>query len=186
VLLACSASAGEALSPDDVHVITVSLEHFLNEDLSWVELVSQTDLPLTGRTDIDIAALTDTNMLGFGFVNNPRLDSAAKHHGQTLSHEIKDNLRSRNVRPVSVDIIAEQSVHFSAAPHNMFGLWFADDFPTARAYVVLWLPGYAKDKESALFSFLFGPRHSPSQAFYKLKKSDNGWEIEWHKLTYYL
>ena len=189
LLLMCSASGGESLSPDDVSVITASLHHFRNADLSWLELISEKDLPVTGRTDIVVAALTDTNTLSF--VNDPTLDGAAKDLRHSLSPQIKKNLRDRNTQPVSVTEISKQSVHFSTASEAQLGgwfarTWFADDFPKARAYVIPWLPGYSKDKNSALLSFMFGPRHHATQAIYSLKRTDKGWKIEWHKFNYYL
>lgn len=63
---------------------------------------------------------------------------------------------------------------------------FADVYPNARAYAGIWLPGYSADKSEAFFSFLFGPRHSPSQACYKLKKTALGWEIAWYKFMLYM
>ena len=63
---------------------------------------------------------------------------------------------------------------------------FADVYPNARAYAGIWLPGYSADKSEAFFSFLFGPRHSPSQACYKLKKTASGWEIAWYKFMLYM
>jgi len=184
VALVCIARASESLSPSDVVVATVCLNHFRQADLSMLELISQKDLPTTGRPDVVIATLTDTNMLDF--LNDPTLDGAAEHTGQSLSRKLKDNLRQRNIQPVSVEAVAKGSPHFSTVPEEKFSWWFADDFPTARAYVVLWLPAYEDDNSSAFFTFLFGPRHHPTQAFYKLKKVHGVWQIDWHKFNYYL
>jgi len=176
--------AGEPLSSNDVSIITTCLEHFRHADLSMLELISRDDTPATSRSNIVVASLSDTNMLTF--LDNPTLDGAAKEKGQRLSRWLKESLRYRSKQAISVEEIGMYSPNLTIEPDSSLNAWFADDFPQARAYVVVWPPGYERDRRSALFSFMFGPRHHPTQAFYKLKQLDGKWTIEWHCFNYYL
>jgi hypothetical protein len=62
---------------------------------------------------------------------------------------------------------------------------FADKYPEAKAYVNIWLPGFNEKKDEALFGFMFGPRHQPAAAVYKLRRTEAKWRVTWFSFYYY-
>ena len=62
---------------------------------------------------------------------------------------------------------------------------FADKYPEAKAWVDIWLPGFNDANDEALFGFMFGPRHHPSAALYKLKRTASGWTVTWFTFKYF-
>jgi len=183
-VVGCGRVADTSFTTHDVAVITTALDHFRKADIT-VELVSRQGLPETNRTELVICPHTNTNRLPF--TEDPVLDDAAQDAGGTLSRGLKRGFRRRNTVSVSIAGIVEQSPLFVAVSENGIRRFrFADDYPKAKAYVDLWLPGYSRNGTSAIVSFFFGPRHHHTQAFYKLEKSGGSWRVEWHKFNYYL
>jgi len=69
--------------------------------------------------------------------------------------------------------------------HYLSDRGFADKYPEAKAWVDIWLPGFNNANDEALFGFMFGPRHHPSAALYKLKRNVSGWTVTWFKFAYF-
>ena len=183
-IVGCGRVADTSFTTDDVAVVTTALEHFREADIR-VELRRSQGLPETSRTELVIYPHTNTNH--FHLTENPVLDGAAQDAGGTLSSDLKRRFRRRNTASVPIGGIVEQSPLFvTVSKHGIRRSRFAVDYPKAKAYVYLWLPGYSRNGTSAIVSFFFGPRHHPTQAFYKLKRSGEVWQIEWHKFNYYL
>ena len=183
-VVGCGRVADTSFTTNDVAVITTALDHFREADIT-VELVSRQGLPTTNRTELVIFPHTNTNQLCF--TEDPVLDGAAQDAGGTLSRGLKRGFQRRNTISVPIAEVVEQSRFFVAVSENGIRRFrFADDYPKAKAYVYLRRPGYSRNGTSAILSFFFGPRHHTTQAFYKLRKSGEGWQIEWHKFNYYL
>ena len=62
----------------------------------------------------------------------------------------------------------------------------SDKYPRALGYVFAWLPGYAKDRQTAVFRASFGPTAHGATLTYLLAKKDGRWTVMWRKTARYL
>jgi hypothetical protein len=63
---------------------------------------------------------------------------------------------------------------------------FRNAYPDARGYVIAWLPGYSKDKKTALLHFLVGPSAHGAVGTYLLTSDGKKWAIKWRSIQHFL
>lgn len=63
---------------------------------------------------------------------------------------------------------------------------FTDEFPTARVWMVPYLPGYSKDGMTTLVRASVGPWPHPAMLTAVLQKDNDMWKVEWYHITFYL
>jgi len=195
------------LSTDDVAVIKETLLHFASKTnyFNW----SSTDEPVllvelwsrksnkaeysnTNRTDLIIKKTSRCpSSLTYWWGNNRYdcLDGFGEHG--TTTHIDPSTLASMMSRKeTDLSELADLRPLFKMSQDGKFfsDRIFADEHPNAKGWVDVWLPGFNKTNTEAFIGFMFGPRHSPSFAFYKLQRTaatDTNWKVTWHKLNYY-
>jgi hypothetical protein len=63
---------------------------------------------------------------------------------------------------------------------------FIEEYPAARGYIIAWLPGYSKDKKTAILHFSIGPSAHGGVGTYLLVNARNKWKIKWHNIQNFL
>ncbi|MCW3096805.1 MAG: hypothetical protein JWL77_2423 [Chthonomonadaceae bacterium] len=63
---------------------------------------------------------------------------------------------------------------------------FKHDYPEAKGFISAWLPGYSKDRKTAVLHFMVGPGAHGGFGTYLLIHSGGQWKIKWSALRYSL
>ncbi len=195
---------GTSLRPDDVSVIKEALLHFASQTnySNWastnapvlvLELWSGSRGKLvlgeTNRTDlliIESSRPSRTFPLWVGGEKTVYENGYGEEGKMTvIQPSTLVSLLARQETDVSA--LATNNVTFKMIKDNPFlsDRAFADKYSEAKAYVDIWLPGFNNKKDEALFGFLFGPRHQPAAAVYKLRRTEAKWRVTWFSFCYY-
>jgi len=195
------------LSSDDVSVIKETLLHFASKTnyFNW----SSTEEPvllveLWSRKSRE-SEYNNTNRTDLIIKKTSRCPSSLTYWWGNKRHDLLDGFgedgKSTHIHPstlVSMRSRKETDLTELAGLCNIFKISqegkffsdriFVDKHPKAKGWVDVWLPGFNKTNTEAFIGFMFGPRHSPASAFYKLQRTattDTNWKVTWHKLNYY-
>ena len=195
---------GTSLRPDDVSVIKEALLHFASQTnyFNWgstnapvlvLELCSASRGKLvqgeTNRTELLIIESSRPSRTFPLWVGGEKTvyENGYGEEGETTTIQ-PSTLASLLARhETDVGALATNSAIFKMVKDSPFlsDRAFADKYPEAKAYVDIWLPGFNEKNDEALFGFLFGPRHQPSSAVYKLRRTKTKWRVTWFSLCYY-
>ena len=176
--------AAPAANSKDADVFAAALTYFAATNFD-VMILDDAGHWLTNGTQFVIADHNQTNMEYSG-VSDGECDDAAHRHNASLSNAIKRDFRVRNSQRIDLSPLlrALPVVRLAAArPH--FIPTFARD-SNARAFLNIWLPGYAEDGRSALLAFEFGPTCHGAVAILALVKNGGKWRVKWCDLVYFL
>jgi hypothetical protein len=115
-----------------------------------------------------------------------------------VPEELQDDLQKRNERPCSLkngslgkNVVEENLDEFEkddpVKPHFEGTLLFnlQKRYPGVEGYAWLWLPGYAKNRTTAVVRFSFGPTAHGAAATYLLVRKDGKWNIQNRHFAYY-
>jgi hypothetical protein len=103
--------------------------------------------------------------------------------------DIRRNLRRRNpIDPVSLGAFKPSSPKILV--RDLSGLMgefdeFSGKYADARGYVEAWLPGYSKDRQTAVLRAWFGPTAHGATVTYLLAKKKGKWTVVWRKVAHY-
>jgi len=125
--------------------------------------------------------------------------SAGQMIGDTRSFKISDELfadfTARNQAPVSLAklgdhsravIVTDLKRLFATAPARVHEPnLIRETYPGARDYISFWLPGYTKDRETALVRISFGWTPHGACATFMLKRDKSGWHVVNRDFCYY-
>jgi hypothetical protein len=117
-----------------------------------------------------------------------------------VSVELGDDLRRRNLgKPISLagykspspKILVKKLTSFFPGEESPEEDANARRFrmagpPDRSPFVIAWLPGYAKDGNTAVFRAYFGPYSHGATLTYKLAKKDGEWTVVWRFVSRYM
>ncbi len=118
--------------------------------------------------------------------------------GHSVSADILSDLLHRNEKPGSYDswLVSFAGLKFdkrivladliALGKNDRTGLAFEHAYPTARAWIEAWLPGYSKDGTQAVARGWIGPSDHGAVFTAFLEKSGDKWLIKWHHLSRFL
>jgi hypothetical protein len=142
----------------------------------------------------DLVIVVDTQIAGpSGFLSASQISAELRHSDWTVPPELVEDLAIRNSEAVPLGerrlgerVALEDLSQFQGKRH--FEIWQAirEKHPKARAYVVLWLPGYSKDQTQAVVRFSFGPTPHGATATYLLVKENGKWKIKAQDFAFYV
>jgi hypothetical protein len=107
-----------------------------------------------------------------------------------IARDIRGSLRRRNpLDPVSLGGYKPSSPKILV--RDLSGLMgefgeFSSKYADARGYVEAWLPGYSKDRQTAVLRAWFGPTAHGATVTYLLVKKKGKWTVGWRKVAYYV
>ncbi|WP_395094019.1 ankyrin repeat domain-containing protein [Armatimonas sp.] len=106
----------------------------------------------------------------------------------TVTLAMRESLVARNATSISLaswkPISSTLQLRDQKAVTETFGR-FGEKETTARAAILLSLPGYSPQRETAVLRFSFSPTPHGASGTYFLKKLADKWEIAWRHFAYY-
>lgn len=159
--------------------IVAALTHFRSLKDIWIPGSSVSNRVLlvdrryeTSKGFIDAAQLnSDTHQDRWTLPEDARLDM-----------ERRTDARERFRTPLLPSFI--RILDFEKQPPGN-SLEFSKRHPQAKCYIVLWPPGYTRDRSRAVVRFLFGPTPHGASAVYLLELRDGEWHVVRHSVSYY-
>jgi hypothetical protein len=171
----------QTASKDDLQildVVVIELSH---------SKVFETETGAGKKTKIVVG---DTTLGSSGFLSDNQLDGESHNREPHLiASEIRNDLRRRNTKdPVSLARFAPSipNALVSDLSGLKTGLDFERKYPEARGYVEAWLPGYSKDRQTAVLRLWYGPTSHGATATYLLVKKGGRWTVVWSRMVHYL
>ena len=128
-----------------------------------------------------------------GLISDDQLNSESGNKSdQVIPSEICADLRERNpeepislseFKPTDPKILIEDvsEIHW-----GIDDISFAKKHPNAKGCVYAWLPGYSRDRKTAVVRLLFAPTPHGATATYMLVKQDGRWTIKWRRTAHYV
>jgi len=119
------------------------------------------------------------------------LQNLLRDHPSNPAHEvpleIRADLKRRNPKGASWSLAFYQPETPNILVRDLTRIQpedaFWDDFPHARCYVEVHLPGYSSDGRTALLSFFLGPAPGGLLGYYLLKIVHGHWEVVWRSVS---
>lgn len=180
-----TSQADPELTKEDQAVFQVVLADFANSKIegSLVRDTRENWILVHHKTENGTGWLTDAQL-------NADLGSQYR-----IPPEIRENLRSRNLQPVSVPVVATKQIHvFDREKFKSSGPFpdiageggIRQTYPQAKAWIRVYMPGYSRSRHEAVVRFQFSPSPHGSSAIYSLQKKGQKWEIVWKKISHYV
>jgi hypothetical protein len=135
------------------------------------------------------AGSSDTFLLSDGQLHTDGHD----RRPHIIAMDIRENLRRRNsgdaaslrgYTPSSPKVLVQDlmglRVTESYWPREMYPAEkFREKYPDARGFLRTWLPGYSKDRKTAVLQAWFGPTPHGAWLTYMLEKKEDRWTVVW-------
>ncbi|MES2790538.1 MAG: hypothetical protein V4719_13080 [Planctomycetota bacterium] len=189
-LVGCSASPADLARLEarkrleDETIIALVLDDFASRQLESgvITTPDQNSLVLASRTNSKS-----------GFISVDQISAEYRNESTSVSAELIADLQQRNQTGVALE-----GNHFGTRTRledlsrfpgkGDFDTWdgISKEHPDAKAYVMLWLPGYDSSLSRAIVRFSFGPTAHSATATYLLVKQNSLWTILSQKQTIYL
>jgi hypothetical protein len=111
----------------------------------------------------------------------------ARRKGWEVPAEVAESLVQRNAKPTSLRGwgFAEGIAVADLGPTSDLVSRTPPEYPDAKAYAIVFLPGYSKDGRTAVVQFDFGPTPHGASATYLLVRTEGGWTVTQSALVYY-
>jgi hypothetical protein len=167
---------------DDAKTITAAIEHFSNQKVEWA---------FTGREYKKVIAI-DKVSLGPAliYLSDDQLSADLRDEKWEIPNELRENMRQRNARVVSLSNLKFGKAVLVADLGNISpdldAKELAKPLGEAKAYAHVWLPGYSKSGSTAVVRFFFGPTSHGATATYLLSKTDGVWKVMKWAFAYYV
>ena len=115
---------------------------------------------------------------------NSELDAA---QAGAVTVEMRQHLQHRNSFPISLAGFKPSSVHIlvSKKSESDLGYDFAKAYPTARAYIAVYLPGYSPNHDKAALRFGMGPSPHGAAGTCFLVREGGVWHIKWMHFAHF-
>ena len=165
-----------ALTITDQTLFRVVLKHFATAN-TWTS------------TNCALIYVQDRTIQGTGWISDGQLDCELSPRGRVLDADMKQSLRHRSKSPVS--LVAFDPGDSSVCVTNAlpeFEYSYTNRQCTFKARMSFWMPGYSKDRQSAVVRFGYGPlTHSRHRATgtYKLVNENGNWRVDWAEFGEY-
>jgi hypothetical protein len=128
-----------------------------------------------------------------GMLSEDQLEAEFRNEAQkVIPTPVREDLRRRN-RSGGISLMAFAPGNRNIVPGELANLRtrgrlstaFERTFPTARAYVETWLPGYSADGRNAVLRFWIGPSAHGATGTYLLTRDNGKWKVRWRKFSFY-
>ncbi|NNJ27858.1 hypothetical protein [Alienimonas chondri] len=110
--------------------------------------------------------------------------------GRTLPDGVLASFYDRNAKPTALPAEGLESPTVTVGefePGSHYNAFMDDvSFPDFKAIVTFWRPGYSTDGRSALVRFIPSPTPHGATGYYLLRRTDDGWAVEWFETAYYV
>jgi ankyrin repeat protein len=127
---------------------------------------------------------------GSGFPLDDQLNSELdEKKANELTLEIRQHIAERNGQPMSLTTFRPKSPSILLWDEKTRSKEFSPFGapPTkARAWVMVYLPGYTKQRDKAVLRFYLGPTPHGAAGTYFLVKQDGKWQVKWRDFAFYL
>jgi hypothetical protein len=125
---------------------------------------------------------------GPGMISDSQLNSELDDtQANDVSLKIREQLLRRNWESISLETLKFSDSHIVLAEPkpDPFGENFSKQFPKAKGWVQIYLPGFSEKRDKAVLRLRFGPSPHGASATYFLIKKDGKWQVKWRDFAYY-
>jgi len=167
------------LTGEDKQVIETTLRDLLTvPDDQFVFLRDRPDLLLVDQTAGGSGMIADTQI-------NSELHA---EQAMSITVEMRQHLQHRNYLSISLKDFRSSNAHIHVSKNGEgYDLRaFSKQHPTARGYIMIYLPGYSSNHEQAVLRFGIGPSDHGAAGTCFLVKEGGVWHVKWKQFSHFL